>query len=72
MFYLGASAELETVTISFVMSVRPPTCLCLSVRSKLTRNGRIFMKVDIWVFFVTLSRNLNVVSTVHHVYITTY
>jgi hypothetical protein len=60
---LGAFVKLRKVTISF-MSI----CLsvCPSVRpsawNNSARNGGIFMKFDIWVFFKNLSRKFKFLS----------
>jgi hypothetical protein len=48
---VGSTAELQKVTLSFVMFVR------LSALNNSDPTGRIFMKFDIWVFFETLPRN---------------
>ena len=48
--FLCAFAKLQKATNSFVMSLR------LSARNNLAPTGRIFMKLDIWVFFENLSR----------------
>jgi len=64
MFLLCAIAKLQEATISSVMSVRLRLSVRLSVRlstwNNLTLIGRIFMKFDIWVFFVKLLRKFKV------------
>ena len=47
---LGKFAKLRKATVSYVMSVRPPAS------NNLAATGRIFIKLDIAVFFENLSK----------------
>jgi len=52
MTFLGKFAKLRKVTIGFIVSdVR------LSAWNNSTPTGRIFMKVDMWIFFENMSKN---------------
>jgi hypothetical protein len=68
--FLGGFAKLRKATISFVMSVSP------SVRPPPWNNsaptGPIFMKIDIWVHFGSMSKKIQVslTSDTHNGYFT--